>query len=229
MVGGSGSWPEHSVMAALRPEEREALLASGTQIEFPHDSFLVRQGESKTDLFVLLDGYVKIEVTTEDGVSAILAIRARGDLVGEFAVLDGGERTANAIAVNTVIAVRVGLQRYEEFVDRFPGVRDVVFKSVVGKMRAATRRRAEVRAWDVRARLAKALYELAAAHGVPSGDAILIPLPLSQFELAGMVGAGESTVERLLHEFRSLKLVRTSYLKIHVLDPEGLRALWAGR
>ncbi|WP_344452041.1 Crp/Fnr family transcriptional regulator [Actinocorallia aurantiaca] len=228
MVGRTGPWPPASVMAALRPEEREALLSSGTEIEFPPDSHLVRQGEPAGELFVLLDGYVKVVMTTPEGIPAIMAVRARGDLIGEFAVLDGGRRTASVITVDTVIAIRISVRRYREFDDRFPGATRRFYDGVLGKMRATMERRIQARAWDARTRLAKTLHELAVTHGVPAEEGVEIPLPLSQFELGSLAGASEATTERHLHEFRALGLVRTHYRKIVVLDLDGLGALWEG-
>ncbi len=226
MVGRTGPWPPASVMAKLRPAEREALLASGTEREFPHGSLLVLQGELGKDLFVLLDGYVKVVVDTERGTPAILAIRARGDLIGEFAVIDEGVRTASVVAVNAVVAVRISRQRYQEFGTRFPEAKETIFKSVITKMRLATERRMEARIPDTQKRFAKALYELAVAHGVLDEEGVVIPLPLSKFELGNLAGVGESTTERHLKEFRDKGLVRTRYKGIVILELERLRLLW---
>jgi CRP/FNR family cyclic AMP-dependent transcriptional regulator len=224
------SWFPNTVMARLLPEEREALLASGTRVEFPHGSSLVWQGDDSTDFFVLLDGFVKVVATTKEGTPRILAVRARGDLIGELmAIAKNGERVATVVAINTVVAVRISEQRYERFANRFPRAKDVIVVSVVDKMRAASQRRTEDHAWDVRTRLARMICYLADTYGVRSEGEIFIPLQLSQFELAEMVGAGESTVERLLHEFRTRGWVRTSYQKLFVLDLPALRALWEDR
>ena len=56
---------------------------------------------------VLTGGMVKVTVATEAGMETTLAVRSRGDLIGEFAVLDGMPRTATARAVGTVGAVRI--------------------------------------------------------------------------------------------------------------------------
>jgi CRP/FNR family cyclic AMP-dependent transcriptional regulator len=224
-VGRSGPWPPGGVMAGLTPAERAALLAAGMEVEFPHDSRLVRQGELADRLFVIIDGYVKVVQTTPEGSSAVLAVRSRGDLIGEYALLDGAPRIADVFAVNTVIAVRIGERRFREFARRHPRAETFIYKGVIDKARKSAMRRTEAQAWDARTRLAKILHELAVDYGVRREAGVEIP-PLSQFELGSLAGVSEATTERHLHEFRAKGLVRTRYRKILVLDMDGLAAVW---
>ena len=59
-------------------------------------------------------------------------------------------------------------------------------------------------------RLASLLLRLAAEHGVPSGDGIVIKLPLTQRELATAAATSREVVARTLRTLRSRDVVRTS-------------------
>ena len=84
-----GTWPHGSLVASLTEGDRAALLAAGTHVHFDDDAILVLQGDVGDGLYVLTGGMVKVIVAAETGIETTLAVRSRGDLIGEFAVLDG--------------------------------------------------------------------------------------------------------------------------------------------
>jgi CRP/FNR family transcriptional regulator, cyclic AMP receptor protein len=206
-------------MASLGGSERSALLNAGNPVQFNDDAILVLQGESGDALYVLTGGMVKVIVAAESGMETTVAVRSRGDLIGEFAVLDGMPRTATARAVGTVGAVRIGKASFLAFGDRYPAVLGTVTRSLVAKIRAATEHHAAERTWSARARLAKVIYELAADYGESAGDGdVVIPLPLTQMELGELAGVAVSTTERVLAEFRKKGVIATGYREIVVRD-----------
>jgi CRP/FNR family transcriptional regulator, cyclic AMP receptor protein len=212
-------WPKSSLMASLGGSERSALLSVGNPVQFSDDAILVLQGESGDALYVLTGGMVKVTVAAESGMETTVAVRSRGDLIGEFAVLDGMPRTATARAVGAVGAVRIGKASFLAFGDRCPAVLGTVTRSLVAKMRTATERHAAERTWSARERLAKVIYELAADYGEYAGDGIVvIPLPLTQMELGELAGVAVSTTERVLAEFRKRGVIATGYREIAVRD-----------
>jgi CRP/FNR family transcriptional regulator, cyclic AMP receptor protein len=213
------SWPPLSLVAQLTEPEREALLAAGSLVKFPDDGILVLQGDPGDGLFVLTDGMVKVTVAAESGTETMLAVRSRGDLIGEFAVLDGEPRTATARAVGAVSAIRISRARFTEFGQRYPAAQTTITKSLVAKMRAATERHAAERTWGARERVAQVLYELAEDYGEQAADgAVMIPLPITQSELGELAGVAVSTTERVLGDLRKEGVIATRYRKIAIRD-----------
>jgi CRP/FNR family cyclic AMP-dependent transcriptional regulator len=215
----SPHWPPLSLVAQLTEPERIALLAAGSPVKFPDDAILVLQGDPGDGLYVLTAGMVKVTVAAESGSETMLAVRSRGDLIGEFAVLDGEPRTATARAVGAVSAIRISRARFTEFGERYPAAQSTITKSLVAKMRAATERHAAERTWGARERVAQVLYELAEDYGEQAGDsAVVIPLPITQSELGELAGVAVSTTERVLGDLRKEGVIATRYRKIAVRD-----------
>ena len=73
-------------MGLLTPSDRADLLAAGGRVQFNDDEILVMQGDIGDVVYVLTGGMVKISVSAETGAETMLAVRSRGDLIGEFAV-----------------------------------------------------------------------------------------------------------------------------------------------
>jgi CRP-like cAMP-binding protein len=127
-------------------------------------------------------------------------------------------------AVN--VAARVIAQPvFNDFLNRHADAGVAVSRSVAGKLRWATRRRIDFGGSEVRVRLARVLVELAAAYGerVPAG--IRIGVPLTQTELAALVGAAEPTVHQALAALRRSSVIGTGYRSTTILDLPALRAL----
>jgi CRP/FNR family transcriptional regulator, cyclic AMP receptor protein len=207
---GAERWPSGSFVAALAEAERAALLRAGPVVRFGHDEVLMLQGDVGDCLYVLTEGKVKVLVAAESGAETMLAIRSRGDLVGEFTLLDSKPRTATARAIGTVTARRVGRADFADFVAGFPPAEDRVFKYVLGKMRESTARHAAERVWGARERLAQELYDLAREYDA-AGSGGVVRIPITQSELGQLAGVAVSTTERVLKEFRVLGIIATRY------------------
>jgi CRP/FNR family transcriptional regulator, cyclic AMP receptor protein len=217
-------WPPASFLGRLSEEERGAVLAAGTQVQFSDEVALVVQGDVGRDVYVLTAGVVRVVVSAASGAETTLALRARGDLVGEFAILDDLPRTATARAVGKVSAVRIGRVAFDRLGQQYPEIKDVVTRHVVAKMRAETERHAAERVWEAPQRLAQVLYELAQTYGQRNG-AGEIKLPITQSALGSLAGVATSTAERTLKEFRQRGLIETGYGTIIVRDLEQLGSI----
>ena len=79
------------------------------------------EGDPATHVFVLVDGWVKILGVTIDGHEMVLALRGRGDTVGEVAGETTGYRTATVQAVGTVRALIVAYEKFSSFLDAHAG------------------------------------------------------------------------------------------------------------
>jgi CRP-like cAMP-binding protein len=194
----------------LAEAERAALFRAGPLVRFSHDEVMMLQGDVGDCLYVLTDGKVKVLVAAESGAETMLAIRSRGDLVGEFTLLDSKPRTATARAIGTVTARRVSRADFADFIAGFPAAEDRIFRYVLGKMRESTARHAAERVWGARERLAQELYDLAREYGV-AGSGGAVRIPITQSELGQLAGVAVSTTERVLKEFRLLGIIATRY------------------
>jgi CRP-like cAMP-binding protein len=77
-------------------------------------------------------------------------------------------------------------------------------------------------------RLACLLLDLADRQGETAGEAVSAPPPLSQEEIASLIGASRSTVTRALRDWRSRRIISTDQRSITILDQQRLLRL-AGR
>jgi CRP/FNR family transcriptional regulator, cyclic AMP receptor protein len=216
--GRQASWPPGSLLARLTEPARQRLLALGAKCEYAESGrAIIREGDTSTGVFLLLSGIVKAIAATDTG-DALLAIRVGGDIVGELAALDGRPRLATVITAGPVVARAIKQAEFIGLLNRDPELARTVAGSVADKLRTATSRRIDFASRDVLTRLARVLLELAERYGEETASGRTIGCPLTQTELASLIGASEPTVQRALRRFKADGVVSTGYRETAIAD-----------
>jgi CRP-like cAMP-binding protein len=211
----------------LADGDREALLAIGRPQAFKAGRALCLEGEPSTHVFILVSGWVKVITVTRDGREMLAAVRGTGDVVGEIAGQVTGYRTATIRAVGTVQTLIVGTRQFGEFLDTHPSAAQAHRRVMAEQQRSAYEaQRSHVLASGSQ-RLARLLLDLV-ARGEADDGMCASSLPLSQEEIASLIGASRSTVTRALHDWRSRQIIGTAQRQITILDRPRLMKI-AGR
>lgn len=218
-------WPHGTLLWTCQPDERAALLALGTRRHFSPGETVIHEGDTTTEVTLLIDGCTKVLGDTADGQRVLLAIRVAGDLVGELAALDDRPRSATVTAVTPVTGRVIAQRAFLRLLDERPELARLVHRSVADKLRMATRHRVDVGRTAPVLRLARLLAQLAAAHGRPTSRGVLIDVPISQTELAALVGTSEPSVQRALKHLREGGAVHTGYRQLTVVDRDLMLSL----
>src|SRR5258705_4842820 len=116
-----GTGPAQGFWPLLSDDERTVLVGLGRSTVYPPGAVMCVEGDPNTHVFVLVDGWVKIVGVTSDGHELTLALRGRGDTVGEVAGETTGYRSATVQAVGTVRALIVPYERFSSFLDAHDG------------------------------------------------------------------------------------------------------------
>jgi CRP/FNR family transcriptional regulator, cyclic AMP receptor protein len=186
---------------------------------FRRGEVLFHEGDPGDALFIVASGAVKVVVPSEDGEEAILATLRRGDFLGELALLDGAPRSASAIALEATEAMALPREQFRALVASEPAIRDALLSALAGELRRLTTHVAELHFLDLAGRLAARLARLAEEHGDRRADgSIRLDAPLTQSDLAAMIGATRQSVNKLLGEFESAGLIAIEKDSIVVPD-----------
>src|ERR1700751_4101442 len=106
-----GTGPAQAFWPLLSDDERPVLAGLGRTTVYPPGAVMCVEGDPNTHVFVLVEGWVKIVGVTSDGHELTLALRGRGDTVGEVAGETTGYRTATVQAVGTVRPLIVAYEK----------------------------------------------------------------------------------------------------------------------
>jgi CRP/FNR family transcriptional regulator, cyclic AMP receptor protein len=220
--------PGASFWGRLNETEQAALQALGRISTFRPGDTMCIQGEPATHVFVLVKGWVKILSVTSDGHEIVLALRGRGDIVGELAGEFTGYRTATVRAIDLVRSLIIGHDSFSSYLDSNPGASRAYRYAVMQSWNDAAEILRSRWVSSGAQRLAAVLLDLAYRHGTATQNGISIALPLTQEEIASLIGASRATVTRALRDWRRRGLIRTRQRNITIMDVTGLRRI-AGR
>jgi CRP/FNR family transcriptional regulator, cyclic AMP receptor protein len=111
---------EVPIFELLDAEEREALAQMLDCRDFKSGATIFHYGDAGGEIFILRSGRVELFVESDDGEKIILAENERGDVIGELSFLDGGPRTATAVAREDTEVLTMHRERLLEFIDKHP-------------------------------------------------------------------------------------------------------------
>lgn len=211
-------WPEGTLLSVLHPRQRAMLLTRGTRRTFAPEEILIREGDVTKDVFLLLDGWVKVTGVPADGRTVLLAIRTGGDVVGELAAMDDRPRSASVAAATGVAARVIAQAHFLSFLEAHPVALLAVSRSISAKMRLATRHRIEATGAPVLQRLARVLLYLAEFYATSCPYGLLIDAPLDRSDLAALVGVSEPSLYRALSHLRDENVLVTRDRRCVIVD-----------
>jgi CRP/FNR family transcriptional regulator, cyclic AMP receptor protein len=190
---------------------------------FRRGEVLFHQGDPGDALFIVMGGTIKIMLPSETGDEAILATLRPGDVFGELALLDGAPRSATAVALEATETLILPRDQFRELLATEPAIRDALLASIAAELRRLTNHVEELHFLDITGRLASRLARLAAESGAARPDgSVRLKSPLTQGDLAAMIGCTRQSVNKLLGMFTDDGLIRLERDSIVVLDLDGL-------
>ncbi len=135
----------------LEPASKSALAQALRERSLVAGEPLFAQGDRAHSCFVVLDGQIVVDTEIEGLGRERLSVLGRGDLFGEVALLDGGDRSATCTAgpdgAHVAELVRADFDRLFNAGDALAyGLMDTLLDRLAARLRGATRRLLEVAA-----------------------------------------------------------------------------------
>ena len=185
------------LLGALPPAALEMLRSASTLRDVARNEVLFHQGDSAAELFGIVSGRIAILTKSPDGRESLVAVLEEGSLFGELALFDDGPRSADARALEPTQLLVVEYTAVRDAIQENPSVLWVIVRMFARRLRATDDSLADAVFLDVPARTAKRLLEIA-------GDSDDFVLPMTQEDLAGLVGASRERVNKALSLFTKL-------------------------
>jgi CRP/FNR family cyclic AMP-dependent transcriptional regulator len=206
-----------------------ALARRSPVIELSRGESLFREGDAANDLYVVVDGTVKVSVASQTGAEMVLTTLGRGDAVGELALFDDAPRSATVSAVAKSALVSIDRSSMIAILVEYPGAVDGLLRGIAGALRRLTEQAADLVFLDLDGRVAKLLGQAARRAGGGSADPIELDLHLTQRELADIVGGSRQSVNQILKAFERRGLLEVRGTTIAVFDVAALERRATGR
>jgi CRP-like cAMP-binding protein len=195
------------LFAAVTGPDLERLASMARPSAFPVGTTIFAKGDPANGLYVVERGRVKISTTSVQGRELVLNILGTGAAFGEIALLDGGERTADASACEPARLLLLETAGLIAFLESRPDVMRRMLVALTDRLRWVSSQVEDVMFLSLPARMAKRLLFLGEHFGVDTERGRRLTVVLPQHELASHMNVARETVNRLLQDWRDQGMI----------------------
>lgn len=208
---------------ALDDDSAAALQTGVTIVDLARAERLFDEGASGNQLYVILDGKIKLTRAAADGRENLLSVLGPGEMFGELSLFDPRPRTASATAVTDSRLAALAHDDLRNWLTGRPDVALHLLQALAQRLRRTNDVMADLVFTDVPGRVAKALLDLAERFGTAQEDGLQVNHDLTQEELAQLVGASRETVNKALADFAARGWLQLAAKSVLLIEPERLR------
>ena len=165
-------------------------------------------------VYFIMSGTVKVHIEQLDGNDVVLAILGRGDTVGEMSLIDSAGRSASAVTLEDSSLLWMDRQSFQEGLRTIPNLALNLVRILSRRVRQANEQIQTLATLNVYGRVARQLLAFAEKYGSTAENGhILIPIRLTQSDIADLVGASRKRVNQVIVTFKSQQYI--------TVDPSG--------
>jgi CRP/FNR family transcriptional regulator, cyclic AMP receptor protein len=189
------------------------IAAAGKVRDLVRGDVLFEAGDEPDSIYVVLSGRIAIAIGNRpfDHRESVIALMDEGDLFGDMGMLDKSPRSAGARSLEASSVLEIPYSAVIEQLNKSTDLLWNVIRMLSRRLRAMDQALADSVFLDVTGRTAKRLLEL-------SGGKDEFTLPVTQEELAGMVGASRERVNKAIASFIKLHWLEQSERTYHIID-----------
>lgn len=187
------------LFGGLDEASRKAVASELRETSYEPGQVIFSRGDPGSDLHIVSKGRIRLSVLTSDGRELSFAHVETPSIFGELAIFDGRPRSADATAVNKVETLLLSKSAFLRLLESHPSVGEAAVRFLAGRLRDADEQLEAIALHPIEARLAR-FFLASVRQKDPSGKAekITLALPISQSELALLVGASRPKVNAAL-------------------------------
>lgn len=213
--------PANALIGAWDAAELQDLLERATLCPMKKGDVMLHQGDPGDHLIILLDGTIRVSMVASNGREIILDYLEPGSVIGEIALLDGGERTASATALGEGQFLKIGATAFRDVLEKHPRMAWRLLQEMARRLRNANNTIESDRAYASGPRLARTLQRLMQR----GAEGAALRLDLSQGELGAFAGISRENINRQLGAWADSGIVSLEHGRVRVLDKDVLEEI----
>ena len=198
--------------SSLRSDELQLVTDSTQTLELSRGNALFKRGDKPSSCFLILNGRFIVTLESPDGRETILGLIVPGEVIGEMGLFSPeSKRSAGARAIETSTVLEIPYSVFSDLLDKN---RDFLFqttKLMAARVVGTSDARADAFFLDVTGRTAKTLLRL-------SDGREIFEMPLTQEELAALVGASRERINKAIATMERLGWLERSDRSYRIMN-----------
>jgi CRP/FNR family cyclic AMP-dependent transcriptional regulator len=175
-----------------------------------------------TSIFFCIEGLVRIHRLWPDGAEMTLGYVSPGQVFGEFGLFDRYPRESYAMAATQCTVCELPIDAFRAVFDNHRRVAAAIAGQIAKRLKRVESRVANLVFRDAFARMCATLVELGEDFGNGGPAGVTVDVPLTQSELATLVGTSRQTVNAGLRKLEDAGVMGRSGQRFVLLDTKRL-------
>ena len=193
--------------AGLDTEDLRSLEFYVRVVDLRKGEWLFMEGDSRSEVYCLVDGRIKISRLSRTGKEFILALIEPGEIFGECSLFVDGPHDSFGVASQDSRVVTIPSSEIAKLMAKHSDLPLRLAKLVEHRRQKLERRLVALAFHKVRGRVASLLLQLCQDYGVQRIDGISLRIDLRHQEMANLIGVSREIVSHTLSDFRREGLV----------------------
>ena len=204
--------PASPLFQDMDPEDTRLARSYFQPMAYPKGKAIFQQGDLGQVLYLVEEGRIRLYRTHLGGQEKILGFLGPGEVFGEMSLLDGGERSASAVAEEDALLLALYREAYFALIRRLPLFAHNLARILAHRLRELNLELDLLAFEEARSRVAYALLKLLRQGYGPH-------FQLRHQDLAALAGVSRETTTRVLHELKDQGVLRLFSGVVEVVDP----------
>jgi CRP/FNR family transcriptional regulator, cyclic AMP receptor protein len=189
---------------------------------FPAGKSLMTVEQTGEVVYFILSGTVKVHVEQEDGADVSISVLGPGEIIGEMSALDQTNRSASVVTLEETTLLWMDRDTFRHCLAAIPMLACNLACTLSSRLRSANEQIQSLAALEVETRIARRILAFAERYGqtLPNGN-LLIPIRLTQTDIASLVGASREHSNKILVSYKErgyLSVDQNYHITIHNLS-----------
>jgi CRP/FNR family transcriptional regulator, cyclic AMP receptor protein len=211
----------HSLFGKLNPKHVDRLVPCIVEKSVAPGTIICVKDDPGSSLFAIRKGTVKITAPSVDGHDAMFNLMTKGDIFGEMALLDGGPRSADAVAITDCEMFVIERRDFLPLLREEPDIALKLIEILCAKLRQTTQQAESLMFLSLAGRLAKALLRLSEGDGAARERKVVV----TQRDLGNFIGMSRESTNRQLRLWEQDGWVRLERGEITILSVKALEKI----
>jgi CRP-like cAMP-binding protein len=202
-----------------------SLKQSAQRRNFSHKDMLARIGDPAHELYLLVEGRVRLFSRSPQGRNLTLSIVESGDIFGEQVLFPNQHWVSDAQALSDGVLYAIPHHKLEVLLEQDPSLVLRIMENLGERLQAVERRLGDLVFKSVPERLAALLLDLVGPKARQRDGPTPVPNRYTHLQLAEMINTHRETVTKVVNRFRDDRLLDFDRKGIVLLDMDRLREM----
>lgn len=191
----------------LSKENKDILLQHGTEMFVKKGTILFHEGEEARKLYLIRSGRIRLSKMTIDHKKFFLHLKQANDIIGEFSLFNEMTVSMTAEVVEDSTIVKFKRESLEALFLQNGEIAVAFIKLFARNTQSTQAKFSDLLLHGKVGALYSILIRFSNSYGVKYHNDILIPMKLTNQEIANFIGTSRETANRMLQDLKKDKII----------------------